>query len=90
MREYPEPTMPMMACGHTANAMLQKPDGTQKPVCIICDCDVLASTKPDLTGRTAKCAYCGNTTPSKMSLPFFAYLPKEKYDSYYDGCFGWD
>lgn len=76
----------LMKCGHTAMAR----DDKGNPVCPICMCIEIANAKPNLEGRKARCSYCGYETPSKVSLPFFEYLPNEKYDSYYCGCRGWD
>lgn len=90
-----------MKCGHTAQAYEQ---GTNKPVCIICMCDEVAETLPDLTGRVARCTYygqginnrssgykvCKGEVPSSFDLPFFEYRPDKPYDKYYDGCYGWD
>ena len=80
----------MMKCGHAANAT-----HNGKPVCAICfgltpDAEIVADTAPDLTGRKARCGYCGKLTDSKTSLPFFEYRPNCKYDGYYCGCRGWD
>lgn len=33
----------------------------------------MAHTHPDLTGRTARCVYCGSTRPSSDLPPFFEY-----------------
>ena len=44
----------------------------------------------DLTGRHAKCTYCGRIAPSTNSLAFFCHHPKNDYDEYYCGCRGWD
>lgn len=74
----------LMKCGHTALATYD-----DKPVCPICNCHEIAETKPDLTGRTAKCFYCGKEQPSG-NLPFFKYQPEQEFDSYYCGCEGWD
>lgn len=81
----------MMKCGHAANAVTA--DG--KPCCAICagftpDAEIIADTAPDLTGRKARCGYCGKLTDSKISLPFFEYRPDMDTDSYYCGCRGWD
>ena len=46
----------LMKCGHTANAVNSD---TKKPACVICMCEEPAETKPDLTGRKARCAYYG-------------------------------
>ena len=81
----------MMKCGHAANAVTA--DG--KPCCAICagytpDAFIAADTMPDLTGRKARCNYCGEIVDSKASLPFFEYRPDMDTDSYYCGCWGWD
>lgn len=80
----------MMKCGHVAQSEING-----KPVCVICygltpDAEIVAETEPDLTGRKAKCGYCGKLTDSKTSLPFFEYRPDMDTDSYYCGCMGWD
>lgn len=74
-----------MKCGHVANATCNG-----KPCCIICDCFEVATEKPNLDGRMAKCAECNNTTPSKETLPFFQHRPDKEFDEYYCGCWGWD
>ena len=87
----------LMKCGHIA---LGTKDG--KPVCPICYginsgaeevVQVIDETKEPtkgLEGRYARCNDCGKLTPSRWNLPFFEYRPNEEYDSYYDGCYGWD
>lgn len=80
----------MMKCGHAANAT-----HNGKPVCAICfgltpDAEIVADTAPDLTGRKAECRYCNCKADSNENLPFFKYRPKQKTDSYYCGCRGWD
>ena len=83
-----------MACGHVSNAV----DEQGKPCCLICLGLKPGATKvvrevegtDGLKGRKAKCPYCGKTTNSNWSLPFFEYKPNEEFDEYYDGCFGWD
>ena len=80
----------MMKCGHAANAT-----HNGKPVCAIYfgltpDAEIVAGTAPDLTGRKARCNYCGEIVDSKASLPFFEYRPEQEYDSFYCGCWGWD
>lgn len=81
--------MYLMACGHIANA---KEYETNKPVCIICDCDkVIKVVKKDsYKDRIAKCTECGKETQSNPHLAFFKYEPDKEYDSYYCGCYGWD
>lgn len=77
--------MPFMKCGHTANSKTS----SGRPYCVICNCDTVAEAKPDLTGRKAKCGWCGKETTSDFNLPFFEYKPNEEYDEYYCGCEGW-
>ena len=65
---------PMMACGHAANAR-----SGERPVCAVCfGIDPRAEQEvavPDLSGRTARCAYgCGSERPSEVGLAFFEYL----------------
>lgn len=76
----------MMKCGHVAQGQVSK---TGQPVCVICDCYEVAEEEPDLTGRMAKCPYCGHMTPSQMTLPFFGHRPDHENDDYYCGCRGW-
>ena len=79
----------VMKCGHTANAV-KLVKGKKIPCCVICDCTEPCEKSISLDGRKARCTYCGHTAKSDISLPFFEYRPNEKYDKYYDGCFGWD
>lgn len=74
---------PMMKCGHAANASHQG-----EPTCVICWPDPkareIADDAPDLTGRTARCAYwrggCKSQQPSSTSLAFFEYCgPGSKF-----------
>lgn len=121
----------LMECGHVAQAK----DQHGNPVCVICigidkGATRIVQTKPDLTGRKAKCAYGHNEVASNYDLPFFEYkgvgsfesLQRCKncnffrvahtneirrirnptvcnnfephgpfeFDTYYDGCRGWD
>ena len=92
-------TPPMMQCGHAANAVRS---GTTEPVCVIClgivpGADVVDDSPPDLTGREARCnhdngdaKHANKRIPSSTSSAFFTYQPKQKFDRYYCGCFGWD
>lgn len=79
---------PMMACGHAANAKhMNKSTGEWEPSCVICFGDPRALQvieKPDLTGRTARCAHygrprrhgrgvCDGERPSDFNLAFFVY-----------------
>src|SRR5437016_4205034 len=87
-----DPT-PMMECGHAANAITKK-DGKDIPCCAICIEMRPSATKvvptPDLTGRQAKCPYCNTLVASSVELPFFEYRKTKQFDSYYDGCRGWN
>jgi len=80
--------MPMMKCGHRANA-----HSDDKPVCAICvpskDSFVVV-TEPNLENRKCICAYCKKVTPSKNAIAFFEYRPDNEYDLHYDGCMGWN
>jgi hypothetical protein len=72
---------PMMKCGHTANSLLTRPDGSKVPACVICagihpNYNQVVEEKPDLTGRIARC-YCGKEKPSSFGLPFFQYCGPE-------------
>jgi hypothetical protein len=92
---------PMMKCGHSANGVHRKKDGTSQPACVICagihaGALEIATEKPDFTGRVAKCSYnnprgkCKSEVPSSSELAFFESRPTEEFDRYYCGCFGWD
>lgn len=64
----------LMECGHVA----QGTDATGAPVCVICFGIEAAAVKvandvPDLTGRQAKCDYCGKLADSSLKLPFFEF-----------------
>ena len=79
----------LMTCGHVDNATCEG-----KPACAICDCTevkaVLDSPTKGLEGRVCICNYCKKVRPSAWDLPFFEYRPDEKYDTAYDGCWGWN
>lgn len=79
----------LMKCGHVANGV-KLVDRKRIPCCIICGCTEPSKSQMNLTNREAICADCHNKTKSKADLPFFKYRPDQKYDSYYDGCYGWD
>jgi hypothetical protein len=86
------PMNPMMACGHSANAV----DGEGRPVCVICaglnaGAGVVAP-EPDLCGRISRCAYCKKerTSGDREFMAFFEHRPKEEFDRYYCGCRGWN
>lgn len=82
----------LMKCRHIGYA--ETSDG--RPYCPICDCDQIAdeSEELDLTNRKAKCPQCGKVVPSSYNLPFFQprelFNPKSDWDSFYDGCCGWN
>jgi hypothetical protein len=79
----------VMKCGHTANAV-KLVKGEEVPCCVICDCIEPCEKSTNLDNREARCTYCGHKVKSDINLPFFEYRPNDKYDKYYDGCFGWD
>ncbi len=64
----------MMKCGHTANCEKVESDGTRKPYCFFCDCDEVMTTKPDLTGRKAKCSYYGKTVYERNNETYYPEL----------------
>lgn len=84
----------MMKCGCAANATCSSSGGVKFdppiPSCVIHECLEIADKQPDLTGRTAKCAYCNSLEPSSMDLAFFEHTPQKATDGYYCGCRGWD
>ena len=85
--------MKMMKCGHSANATTTGPDGTKVDCCAICAPRpeaFEAAQAPSLTGRSARCSYCGKLVPSDLNLAFFEHRPAKPTDSYYCGCRGWD
>jgi hypothetical protein len=77
-------------------------DSNNKPCCVICagitknafiikkEIDENKNPTAGLEGRKAKCVYCGSIVDSSWNLPFFEYKPNDKYDSFYDGCYGWE
>ena len=75
-----------MKCGHNTTARMYPED---IPICTTCLCHEPAE-KPDLSGRSAHCSLCENTKPSSFNLPFFRYRDGKPYDTFYDGCMGWD
>lgn len=82
---------PMMKCGHIGYAK----DKDGNPCCAICagstpDAFIVEDNQPNLTGRKARCLYCGSLKDSSPDLPFFEYRPDRKFDGYYCGCKGWD
>lgn len=88
---------PMMACGHSANAVRVMSDGSRVPSCAICvgtnDDNLRVVEAPDLTGRRARCGYfrsCGSEQPASVDLWFFEHRPDREYDEYYCACRGTD
>lgn len=67
----------LMKCGCVAMAVCSSHGGVEHnppiPSCAIHNCFEIAKQVPDLTGRTAKCAYCKTEVPSRFDLPFFEY-----------------
>ena len=72
----------MMKCGHAANAIHHRHDGTDAPCCVICfnldpGATIVEENPPSLEGRTAVCTGCKNRPqsqqPSAWTLPFFEY-----------------
>ena len=66
LKERREEMNELMKCGHSANAVASK---TGKPCCASCfgltpDAEIVVDT-PDLTGRTARCAYFGSVKPNR-------------------------
>lgn len=66
-----------MKCGCVSSGVLRA-RGRVKfdppiPICVVHECDEIATEKPDLTGRLARCG-CGKTMPSDYeALAFFEY-----------------
>jgi len=85
------PLMPLMKCGHTASGK----DSQGSPVCVACigiypGARQIDENPPSLTGRSAKCVYCGKKVTSKLSLAYFQSRINQEEDRYYCGCKGWD
>jgi len=67
-----------LSCGCASNGLMyQKAGITYNPPIPCCTIHMCCEQVPgpDLTGRTAKCAYvdCDNDKPSSLDLPFFKY-----------------
>ena len=82
---------PLMKCGHAANAV----DKNGNPCCAICagftpNAFIVDDSAPDLTGRKARCMFCGAERDSSPELPFFEHKHDKEYDIFYCGCWGWD
>jgi hypothetical protein len=76
----------LLKCGCRSNAK----DDNNKDCCVI---HMITDEwiEVDLTGRVAKCIYCGKNASSSDSLPFFSYKgSNQTYDSFFDGCKGWN
>lgn len=86
MRIEKRATIALMACGHSANAATPAGD----PTCAICMCFEVVPNPPSLEGRSAQCPFCKTTHASDYALPFFEYREALEFDSFYDGCRGWD
>ena len=82
--------MTIMSCGCTASGHLHVPGRPPQIYCGLHDCTDVATSAPDLTGRTARCGYHPDDQPSSTDLPFFRYRPDEAQDTYYCGCRGWN
>ncbi len=54
------------------------------------DEDMTTYPRSLLEKRECRCWACGEIVPSMDAMAFFEYRPKEKYDSHYCGCDGWD
>lgn len=78
----------LLTCGCVASAT----DGrTGKPACLWHSSKpVEASKAPDLTGRKARCAQCGEAASSDLRLAYFQHRPERDFDTYYCGCFGFN
>jgi hypothetical protein len=65
----------MMECGHAAQAthrLRDDPPGEYGIACVICmgsrSAITIKADTPDLTGRTARCAYFGRPTPCRRGV----------------------
>jgi len=84
----------LMKCGHVGNTE----DLYGNALCAICfglndgatEIDSECEGNIGLERRKAKCDTCGKETKSKWELPLFKYCPKEEFDEYYCGCYGWN
>ena len=62
---------PMMACGHAASGTQGRPPDAI-PCCVLCamrgddNATTVATDPPDLTGRTARCAYYGKAATGRQ------------------------
>jgi hypothetical protein len=70
----------LMKCGCVSQGVVKSIKGVPidppKPACVVHDCYEPADSKPDLTGRTAECAYLPRghaDKPSSFDLAFFEY-----------------
>lgn len=93
---------PLMECGCAAQGV----DGAGNPVCLVHfglnpGATMVDTDPPDFSGRRMVCSYrhgrdgkvCdgrANPPPSNPSAAFFKSRPDEEFDSFYDGCWGWD
>ena len=83
----------MLKCGCVAVGVRTMTSGVAHdplPWCMVHNCVEIAPVNPDLTGRTARCAYGDSEVPSSLTLAFFEYCPEQQRDRYYCGCYGWE
>jgi hypothetical protein len=84
-----------MECGHVSNALHTEEDGTQIQVCLQCFAIPFirkeAKTPANLKNRIARCTKsCGAMKPSSPDLSYFHYEKDKEFDSFYNGCEGWN
>jgi hypothetical protein len=77
---------PMMKCGCVASSICTRRNGEVLaepiPACVVHECYGVAETAPDLTGRTAQCAYGGHAPkPSSPDLAFFEFRGEGSRDA---------
>jgi hypothetical protein len=94
----------MMRCGHAAQGTTGTGEpvcvicaGLTPDARVVAD---QAEAVAALAGREMRCSYlngrdgrpCAGRTPrpSDPSAAFFGHRPGEEFDSFYDGCWGWD
>ena len=82
----------VMACGHVSGALYTTEEGAKIPVCPVCIKINPKGAKEivSLKGRAARCHVCKNWQPSTPTLFDFKYDATSEFDSFYDGCMGWD
>lgn len=94
----------MMRCGHATHATVAQTGAPACVICApnpdayeVADPDETANA---LAGRQMRCSYasgkngrvCAGRTPrpSDPNAAVFGHKPDEEFDSFYDGCWGWD